>query len=119
MPKSFLKPIYSKQRELRNNQAVALWDSRSCPNFYYFPKVASTSKTMRKYGISSYNLHRECWGNAPSYLTKKQVDKLPKYMRRGGEYGHDDVIMRNGYGLDSNSKNLCRRYGIKIHYKIN
>jgi len=116
MPKSFLKPIYSKEKELRNNTAVALWDSRSCPNFYYFSKVASTAKTMRKYGISSYNLHRECWGYAPSYLTKTEVNKLPKYMRRGGEYGHDDVIIRNGLGLVSKDKNFCKLHGINIRY---
>jgi len=28
-------------------------------------------------------------GEVPGRFTKKMVDRFPKYLRRGGEYGHD------------------------------
>lgn len=107
----FLKPVFSKYKETQNK------------DFYYIAKVSNIKKVMTKYGLGGegdFNF------GYPHYLNKKDIDKLPRYLRRGGEYGHDPVIIDkpkeyyllcswpSKYITHSHLLNLCKVYGLEI-----
>ena len=107
----FLKPIISKYRE-----------SQGTP-LYYIAKIGDVKKIMSKYGLGGKG---DLIFGYPDFLSKKSIDKLPKYLRRGGEYGHDPVIVDNTketYCISSRQKkyvtrshlyNLCNIYGLDV-----
>ena len=98
----FLKPLTSKIRE-QNGESLC----------YYLVKVGNYSRTMKKYGLGYLCFgsmdYSQC-GSSP-FFTKAQIDQFPKYMRRGGIYGHDDVKAVN---LSSKEKLLCKFYNLNI-----
>ena len=105
--RSFYKPVRSKRKELNGGL-----------HFYYLVKVANYAKTMRKYKLGYLCNGIPPWSHYGSveYFNREQINKFPKYMRRGGEYGHDSVIVLKKDGLSTVSKNLCKVYNITILY---
>ncbi len=103
--KPFLKPITSKTRELSGN-----------PDLYYLTKVDDYAKVMRKYGLGHL-----CYGHldygvmvgTKKFLSKEEIDHLPKHMRRGGEYDHDSVKLL-GHKLSSHDKAICKFHSISV-----
>lgn len=71
----FIKPFASKLRE----EAGA--------NQFYYP--AYMQRHVKKLAPL---------GGSASFYTKEQIDLLPRHARRGGEYGHDPVVVQSRDG---------------------
>ena len=103
-PRPFLKPFYSKYYELEGRE-----------DFYYIVAVNNFADVMEKAGIRTRGPLRYAQYGSDPYFTRHDIDKFPKYMRRGGIYGHDTIRAKKGT-LNSYVKNLCRTYKIEIIY---
>ncbi len=110
----FLRPIYSK-----------IWENDKRSEFFYLAKVNDYANVMKKYGLGHLSYGQipddvryldgyvyEHDGGSKKYLTKEEIDHFPKYMRRGGEYGHDPVKISKECTLGSWAKSMCKVYGI-------
>jgi hypothetical protein len=101
--KIFLKPIFSKLKELDGKKEI-----------YYMAKVYNYADTFKKYGLGRLSFGHPGWSqNGTPYLfSKEDIDHLPKYLRRGGEYGHDAVKVNGKLG--KYFRNICKLHKIEI-----
>ena len=117
----FIKPLESK-----------LMEEKGSDHFYYTAFMENHVKKLANLG-----------GSKPFY-GKKEIDLLPRHLRRGGEYGHDAVIVQSRdqtlqerkYAAKKNKHNsfvaldkqirndridhlikLCKTKGIQLVYK--
>ena len=88
----FVKPIISKNRELDGNK-----------NYYYIAQFKK-KEYIRKEGkyLSLYREkddHHSILKGRFIFYSKAEIDKFPKYMRKGGEYGHDQIKIRTKHNF--------------------
>lgn len=104
----FLKPVRSKIKEMAGDK-----------QFYYIAKVGDYAKTLRKYGLGHLSYGSGDWSQdgCARYLTKNDIERLPKYLRRGGEYGHDPIKIPNYSKIDTYSKNIIKLYNLEVVMK--
>jgi hypothetical protein len=100
----FKKPLESILREKEGNKV-----------FYY---LALMKKAPEVSGSVGHSVNRDC------FYDKKKIDTMPRYLRRGGEYNHDPVIMYSRDDDVPKKENktahivkLCKIYGLEITYR--
>lgn len=120
----FNKPIISKNKE----KLIKYED------FYYVVKLKNYSKIMNKYGINRgggggnwnhLNFVNSDWyqNGKRQFFSKDEIDRLPRHLRRGGEYGHDSVLIKRSYNASDNNakilycKKMCKIYNIALIFK--
>lgn len=79
----FLKPIESRTRET--------WGETKLYYLAWVPGGVTKHLARRKLQTGPNPEQVFVWAHSGVWLDKKQVDRFPKYLRRGGEYGHDTV----------------------------
>jgi hypothetical protein len=89
---------------------------KACQSAMYYVTLVDT-RSYNKYIVRmpdySYpHNDRGAWPHTPTFsslVSKKDIDTIPRHLRRGGKYGHDSVRLLPG---DHVNKNLCRRYNL-------
>lgn len=92
------------------------------PHFYYMTPVADIAKIAKKYGITpngrggggNWSGHQAWEYPIYDFFTKTEIDRIPKHMRRGGEYGHDPIRISRNVTMSPLNKAYIRRYGLDI-----
>lgn len=74
----FIKPLES-----------SLLESRGSEKFYYATLLRDHTRRLSKLATRPTKNH-----NTKAFYSKKEIDLLPRHLRRGGEYGHDAVIVK-------------------------
>jgi len=150
MPSAFLKPIESTLLERGVPDDVRHvfrsappgyvcgqyrgWSARS-ERFYYLawvPKGITKQMARRKVAINKDPDGLSVHSYTALWMTKEEVDKFPKHLRRGGGYGHDPVRLvllpargeargwapgvwqREQRAVHEHNKRLCKQFGLKF-----
>lgn len=80
-------------------------------DFYYLAEVSNIKKLSARYNLPTPHYFTTSHSQTSYWYTKKEVDRAPRYLRRGGIYGHDVVRLKSR--KCENYKHVCRAYGIK------
>ena len=94
--------------------------------FYYLAVVGNIKKLSARHKVPrpryfSCRLSVGQGHQSPYWYTQKEIEKFPRYLRRGGKYGHDVVRLtdygnvrpHSEYQCNKSYKHLCRVYGLK------
>lgn len=116
---TFIRPLKSKIAEVNGNE-----------NIYYVALISKPKKIDKisdtPWGATGWNPC--CCRQTTKLYNKNEISKVPRHLRRGGEYGHDPVKaidISNNTTYITNEKfkkerkkyiNLCKVYGLKIIY---
>jgi hypothetical protein len=74
---TFIKPLASKMHEIN------FLKGRTTSDCFYYPTLVHNINRLKSGASNSIK----------PFYTKNEVDKFPKYLRRGGIYGHDKVVV--------------------------